>query len=159
MSGAGFDADAWSRKISGDDCPVCAGQDGGGPGVVAELASGRVVLQDDAAFRGYCILYHRRHVTELHELTPAEQAALIGDVSRIAAALMRVCRPAKLNYAILGNVVPHLHVHVIPRYPADGWWGQAIWLRPAAERCALPAAEWATLHAELRVALAAAEPA
>ena len=78
MSGAGFDADAWSRKISGDDCPVCAGQDGGGPGVVAELASGRVVLQDDAAFRGYCILYHRRHVTELHELTPAEQAEIPG---------------------------------------------------------------------------------
>ena len=72
------------------------------------------------------------------------------------AAVAACCRPGKINYAILGNEVPHLHCHVVPRYPTDGWWGQAFSLRPAAQRKPLSPAEYARLQRALRAALTGA---
>lgn len=140
----------WEALRSGADCRLCRENvDASGTGLVATLESGRVTLQDDADFPGYCILVFRRHAVELTDLTAAERTALIADVDRVARAVQSVGRPAKLNYAILGNEVPHLHVHVIPRYPDDGWWGRPIWLRPADRRRPLPADEFERLRSEL----------
>ncbi len=108
---------------------------------VTTLPSGEVVLQPDGNFPGYCILYYHRHATELFQLTLEERTRFIEDVANLAHAIWKVCRPAKLNYAILGNELPHLHVHVIPRYPTDGWWGKPIWLRPPHERLPLDASK------------------
>lgn len=150
-----FDPATWSAKVRGDDCALCTGLRTDDAGrIVAELASGRVLLQDDADFRGYCILVFRRHACELFELSYAERSALIEDVNRVAQAVQRVVQPAKLNYAMLGNMAPHLHVHVIPRFPGDGWWGQSIWARPDAARRTLPTEELAALGAALRATLA-----
>lgn len=131
-----MDTDKWQRLIAGTDCPVCLDPPGGDSpaefasrGVVATLPSGRVVLQDDADFPGYCILYHRRHVTELFELSDDERRQWVEDAASLARAIQAVCSPAKLNYAVLGNLVPHWHVHVIPRRPGDGYWGKPIWSR------------------------------
>jgi diadenosine tetraphosphate (Ap4A) HIT family hydrolase len=146
-----FDRRDWEMRVAGAGCSVCsptfAATD---QGRVALLPSGPAVLQDDAAFRGYCILYFRRHVVELTELTAAERHILADDLARLAAAVQACCRPTKLNYASLGNEVPHLHWHVIPRYPDDGWWGRPIWLRPACEKRPLPPAEYAHLRDQLR---------
>lgn len=151
-----FDPQRWRALVDGTECPVCgpgfAAQ--AGPATIAELPAGRVVLQDDGDFPGYCVLYARRHVCELPQLDPAEQPAFLAAIVRIAAAVQRICEPLKLNYAILGNEVPHLHCHVIPRYAADGWWGKPIWLRPAAARRPLPPERFAHLLAQLRQALA-----
>lgn len=151
-----FDARRWEALRSGADCRLCREIAAPpGRGLVGTLESGRVLLQDDAAFRGYCILVFGRHAVELTELAAAERAALIADIERVARAILAVCRPAKLNYAILGNEVPHLHAHVIPRYPDDGWWGRPIWLRPGDERAPLPEDEFDRLRAQLQRQLAA----
>lgn len=149
-----FDPAEWQRRLAGADCPACAAPpEHDDPLWLATLPSGRVRLQDDGDFPGYCILYHRRHVTELHELTPPERARLIEDLSRLAQAVADCCRPAKLNYACLGNLVPHLHWHVVPRYPTDGYWGRPFSDRPTDQRRPLPPADYARLRAALQAAL------
>lgn len=145
-----FNAEAWQAKIEGGDCPMCREEK---LAVVAERPSGRVVLTDDADFPGYCILVYRRHVTELHELSREERAQLMEDVAHVARVLNEQLHPAKLNYAILGNEVPHIHCHIIPRSPDDPYWGAPIWKRPPGQTPPLPPENYTALAEKLRAAL------
>ncbi len=61
----------------------------------------------------------KRHVVEPHELDAEERTAFFSDVVAIARALDRLFRPVKLNYEIHGNTIPHLHLHLFPRYRGD----------------------------------------
>lgn len=152
-----FDPDEWARRVAGENCPACAAPpESDDPLWLATLPSGRVRLQNDGDFPGYCILYFRRHVTELLDLTPAERGRLVEDLACLAQAVKTCCRPAKLNYACLGNEVPHLHWHVVPRYPLDGWWGQSFMLRPGDQTRPQATEEYGRLRAALRAALGAA---
>ena len=70
--------------------------------------------------RGYAIVVWRgRHVAEPTELTDDEAATFWLEVLAAARAIEARFRPAKLNYEALGNGVPHLHVHLVPRYLDD----------------------------------------
>jgi diadenosine tetraphosphate (Ap4A) HIT family hydrolase len=75
--------------------------------------------------RGYTIVIWRgRHVAEPIELADAEAAVYWLEVLRVARALVAHLRPVKLNFETLGNSLPHLHTHVLPRYaddPRPGW--------------------------------------
>lgn len=94
---------------------------------IAELSVSHLVLYEDQAFLGYCLLVLRDHATELFDLTPAVRTALLEDVCRAAAALQRAFRPIKVNYAVLGNQAPHIHWHLIPRHPGDPAWPRPVW--------------------------------
>jgi diadenosine tetraphosphate (Ap4A) HIT family hydrolase len=79
-------------------------------------------------YRGHGVLvFDPRHVTRLAELTTAEWHAYAADLHRVATAITAVCEPDHMNVESLGNVMPHLHWHVIPRYKNDGRWRQPIW--------------------------------
>jgi diadenosine tetraphosphate (Ap4A) HIT family hydrolase len=82
-------------------------------------------LQRADVQRGYTIVVWRgRHVAEPTELDAAEAAAYWLEVVRVARALEEHLRPVKTNYELLGNSLPHLHTHVVPRYaddPRPGW--------------------------------------
>ncbi len=68
---------------------------------------------------GYAyVVWKGRHVAEPTELSAEEAAGFWGEVARVAAAVERRSRPAKMNWLHLGNGVPHLHVHLVPR-PLD----------------------------------------
>src|SRR5689334_8323251 len=84
---------------------------------VAELGESYVTLADEQAYPGYCILYAKTHVERLEDIDVERQARLWDDVARVAAALGRELQPLRLNYACLGNLLHHVHWHVIPRYP------------------------------------------
>lgn len=99
----------------------------GGEQHIADLALSRVFLHEDQFFPGYVLLVLRRHVTELYELTPPERATLMEEVSRVAQALARVFRPVKMNYELLGNLVPHIHWHLVPRLATDPALRAPIW--------------------------------
>ncbi|MGH7298943.1 MAG: HIT family protein [Candidatus Rokuibacteriota bacterium] len=115
---------------------------GGGDLHVADLDVSRVFLHEDQFFPGYVLLVLRRHATELYELSATERATLMEEVSRVAEALARVFRPVKMNYELLGNLVPHIHWHLVPRLTADPGLRGPIWtvehqpapLGPAAAR-------------------------
>ena len=82
---------------------------------IADLALSRVFLHEDQFFPGYVLLVLRRHVTELYDLPAPERATLMEEVSRVAQALARSFQPVKMNYELLGNLVPHIHWHLVPR--------------------------------------------
>jgi diadenosine tetraphosphate (Ap4A) HIT family hydrolase len=99
----------------------------GGDLHITELEASRVFLHEDQFFPGYVLLVLRRHAAELYELSAAERRTLIEEVSRVAEALARVFRPVKMNYELLGNQVPHIHWHVIPRLATDPEPRAPIW--------------------------------
>ena len=69
--------------------------------------------------RGYCCLVLKRHAVELYELGADEAYALMSDLQRAAKAIQDITGAVKMNYEIHGNTLPHLHVHLLPRYKGD----------------------------------------
>lgn len=94
---------------------------------IAMLDRCHVMLNPDQFFPGYCFVFTRSHVTELFHLDPAVRTEVMGEVSAVAAALDRVFNPTKINYELLGNMVPHMHWHIIPRFSGDPLWPRPIW--------------------------------
>ncbi len=82
-------------------------------------------LQKAGIQRGYTIsIWRGRHVAEPTELSDEEAGGYWLELLRVGRALERHLEPVKLNYELLGNSLPHLHTHVIPRYaddPRPGW--------------------------------------
>jgi len=138
-------------RKSGVECPMCPDEEDAD--VVAVLPSGKVHLQNDADYRGYCILIFRRHAVELHELNEAERRQWIEDLSLLGRAITEVCTPAKLNISMLGNMMPHLHCHIMPRYPEDPDWGHPPAYRRPADRHKLSPDQYDSLKASLVAAL------
>ena len=138
-------------RKAGIDCPMCP--DTVTNDVVAELPSGKVHLQNDADYRGYCILIFRRHVIEIHELTPQERHDWIEDIARVGRAVTAVCGPDKLNVSMLGNLCPHLHCHMMPRYVGDPEWVGPPAFRSSDQRTPLSEPEIERLADALKTAL------
>lgn len=100
----------------------------------------RVVLAEEPSWPGLCRVVLNRHVREFTDLAHPERARIVDAVAAVEEALRELLRPDKMNLASLGNVVPHLHWHVVPRWADDACFPQPIWsqsLRPAPAR-ALP---------------------
>jgi diadenosine tetraphosphate (Ap4A) HIT family hydrolase len=117
----------WDNLRSGIGCPIClSGQPNG---VAHDLGATYLTSQADAAMRGYCCVVMKRHAVELDELSEAEAAALMSDVRRVAGVLREITNCVKLNYEIHGNTIPHLHVHLYPRYRGDPFEGGPIDIR------------------------------
>ncbi|GGE82915.1 HIT family protein [Massilia psychrophila] len=86
-----------------------------------------VILVDDPAYPGFCRVIWHAHVKEMSDLAPADRLVLNQAVWHVEVALRAVMDPGKINVASLGNVVPHLHWHVIPRYADDAHFPNPIW--------------------------------
>lgn len=90
----------------------------------------RVVLTPQPGYPGFCRVVWHEHVREMTDLSAAQRAHLMTVVWAVEAALRKVLNPAKINLASLGNQVPHLHWHVIPRFPDDAHFPDAVWATP-----------------------------
>lgn len=118
-------------------CPFCEllpGFRAGEQECIAELDESFVILAHDQFYPGYCILVLKDHEEQLAGLPVERQARLWNDVRRVADALRRVLNPARINYENLGNMVNHIHWHIVPRYADDPRKHEPIWLRPETER-------------------------
>jgi len=104
---AGYSLDA---RIAGDSRPV----------VTLGLCELRV--QDDARWPWLVLVPQRAGITEMHDLTPLDQAMLTFEIAMVAKALKQASGCHKINIAALGNVVPQLHVHIVARNPGDAGW-------------------------------------
>lgn len=117
----------------------------------------RVILVEGAeatAYPGFCRVIWNQHVAEMSDLNDVARAHLMHVVHVTESVLRAALAPHKINLASLGNVVPHLHWHVIPRWQDDPCFPRPIWaaaLRPVPPR-AVP--DPATLRAALAAALA-----
>jgi diadenosine tetraphosphate (Ap4A) HIT family hydrolase len=134
-------------------CVMCARITGEGSLFIADLGTSRVYLNEDQFFPGWVFVVLKRHAVELYDLEPQERASLIEEVSRAARALARVYRPEKMNYELLGNQVPHMHWHLVPRLAGDPEPRWPVWRVPH-DPAPLPADEAAKRIALIRAALA-----
>jgi diadenosine tetraphosphate (Ap4A) HIT family hydrolase len=111
----------------GDGCPMCGRSEDETPhgvrvfaGAWADGYLGRYPVR-----RGYAyVIWKGRHVAEPWELSAEESAGFWSEVGRVARAVEDRYQPAKMNWLSLGNGVPHLHVHLVPRPhddPRAGW--------------------------------------
>lgn len=100
-------------------CPACSGLWPDAADRVAELPESVLYLHTDQFFPGWSVLVLRRHATELFELDRAERARLMDEVSDVARALAEAFGARKVNYALFGNLLPHVHWHLIPRLATD----------------------------------------
>ena len=111
---------AWRR---GEGCPICAEGRPDENDFGIRIFAGDVAdayLQRDSRQRGYTVASWRgRHVAEPTELTADEAAQYWLEVLQVGRAIEAAFGPVKMNYETLGNAVPHLHTHVMPRYADD----------------------------------------
>ncbi|MBC3884130.1 HIT family protein [Undibacterium griseum] len=87
----------------------------------------RVILVDDPDYPGFCRVIWNAHVKEMTDLSDADKVALMQVVWQVEAAQREVLQPHKINLASFGNMVPHLHWHVIPRYTGDAHFPHPVW--------------------------------
>lgn len=106
------------------------------PYFVIELETGYVVLGDYQFYKGYTFFLHKKHVGELHELTPKDKLHFLEEMSLVGEAVYKGFKPNKLNYELLGNSEQHLHWHIIPRYQDDPSPREPVWKTPKEIRCA-----------------------
>jgi diadenosine tetraphosphate (Ap4A) HIT family hydrolase len=132
-----------------DGCPHCAGV---GEDRLWEGATHRVVLVHQDGFPGWCRVIWNTHVGEYTDLSEGERARFMHTVALVEEALRAELKPAKINLASLGTAMPHLHMHIIPRFPDDPTFPDPVWLPPVrATNRALPPQFSDTMRARLAV--------
>lgn len=108
-------------------CPMCRRWEDDSDLRIVELEHSFVVLNRDQFFPGYTLLFTKQHATELFHLDPVVRGLLINEVSSVAQALHTQFQPDKINYELLGNMVPHIHWHLVPRFAHEPLWPRPIW--------------------------------
>jgi diadenosine tetraphosphate (Ap4A) HIT family hydrolase len=131
----------WAERMAGRGCPMCASLGHGDNDYGVQVFTGEfaeVSLERRTRLPGYCVVVWRHgHVAEPTDLGPREANGYWQDVLAVGRAVRARFDPVKVNYLTLGNTVPHLHTHVVPRYrydPAPGGpieWAQIFSSEPA----------------------------
>ena len=111
-------------------CEFCSSPGGA---VVWQNALCRVVRVDEPDYPGFCRVILKRHAREMTDLDEAERDGLMAVVYAVEAAIRETMRPDKMNLASLGNMTPHLHWHVVPRFADDRHFPGPIWATPRRE--------------------------
>ena len=92
-----------------------------------------VIIVDDASYPGFCRVIWRDHVREMSDLSDDDRLLLNEAVFQVEQAVRETMQPLKVNVASLGNVVPHLHWHIIPRYADDAHFPAPVWAQAVRE--------------------------
>lgn len=120
-------------------CKACQGTWPRADHFIADLGLSQAYLHEDQFFPGWTVVVFRRHATELFHLAPTERIQLMEEVTLMAKTLAQVFDARKINYELLGNQLPHIHWHLIPRLATDPDPLEPVWrvqhepIRPAAE--------------------------
>ena len=111
-------------------CKACQGNWPKENHFIADLGLSKAYLHDDQFFPGWTVVVFKRHATELFHLAPTERIQLMEEVNLVAKALAHVYEAKKINYELLGNQLPHIHWHVIPRLATDPAPLEPVWRVP-----------------------------
>jgi diadenosine tetraphosphate (Ap4A) HIT family hydrolase len=95
---------------------------------IAELSISTLFLYRDQRFRGYCLLsFNDLDATNIDTLSDEQYQTFMMNMRSASKAIRASMKPDHMNYELLGNMDPHLHWHIIPRYKTDPRWGFPIW--------------------------------
>ncbi len=118
------------NRIEIDGCPFCREDpvENEWWTFVERLSTSKLCLSQNQTYRGQCLLiFEGKHAESIEELSEAEYVHFMNDLRHSVKSLQKVFKPDHLNIELLGNVVPHLHFHLIPRYMNDPRWMHPIW--------------------------------
>ncbi len=102
--------------------------------MIARDARLRVVLPHEPLYPGFARVIWNAHVAEMSDLSESDRAHLMGVLMAVERAQREGLSPDKINLASLGNMVPHLHWHVVPRWRDDSHFPASVWSPLAAGR-------------------------
>jgi diadenosine tetraphosphate (Ap4A) HIT family hydrolase len=105
-------------------CELCAVPGGS---VLWQSADCRVVRVADPHYPGFCRVIWNAHVREMTDLPPDRRQHLMTVVFAVEQVVRQLFVPDKINLASFGNVVPHLHWHIIPRWRDDRHFPEPVW--------------------------------
>ncbi|MBP6598693.1 MAG: HIT family protein [Giesbergeria sp.] len=136
------------------DCPLCQ-QDGGQ--LIWRGEKLRVIRADEAGFPAFYRVVWNAHVAEFSDLSALERAHCMEVVVQVERALRQHLQPTKINLATLGNLVAHLHWHVIARFDWDSHFPAPVWAaaqrgRDVAQEAAV-SGRLAAVEAQIRASL------
>lgn len=139
-------------NTSNGTCELCNNPGGE---VLWQSPACRIVRVADANFPGFCRVIWGQHVREMSDLDSADQRYLMSVVLQVEKVVRDLFSPDKINLASFGNVVPHLHWHIIPRWQDDRNFPEPIWgLVQRESTTARPEISDQRITAALNVALA-----
>ena len=113
------------------DCVLCR-EAGGLP--VWQGAQLRVIRAQEEGFPAFYRVIWTAHAAELSDLSEAERNTCMAVVAAVERVLRTELQPTKINLAALGNMVPHLHWHVIARHDWDSHFPAPVWANPLRAR-------------------------
>jgi diadenosine tetraphosphate (Ap4A) HIT family hydrolase len=120
---------------------ACALCDAAGGALIWRGEKLRVIRAEEAGFPAFYRVVWNAHAPEFSDLTRADRTVCMDAVTVVEQALRQHLSPAKINIATLGNMVPHLHWHVIARFEWDSHFPSPVWA--TAQRAGNPAQELA----------------
>jgi diadenosine tetraphosphate (Ap4A) HIT family hydrolase len=113
----------WDDLMVGKDCPLCGALGKGDNDFTVEVFVGQVAevrLERRSLLPGYCtVVWRLGHVAEPTALDATQASLYWAEVMAAGRAVQARFNPLKMNYSTLGNAIPHLHTHVLPRYSDD----------------------------------------
>lgn len=98
---------------------------------ICDLESSQVYLFKEQSHKGRVIVAHKKHVSEMTELTAEERALYFEEVNQVAEVIHKLYQPDKVNYGAYGDTGHHLHFHLVPKYKDEYEWGGVFAMNPA----------------------------
>ena len=95
---------------------------------ISELKLCSVRLVDNQKFPWIILIPKRKGITDISELTPADQATLMKEIVHCSKMMKKIFNTSKLNVEKIGNIVPQLHIHIIARNKNDCSWPLSVWV-------------------------------
>ncbi len=95
-----------------------------------EMESSNVYIFKEQSHPGRVIVAHKKHVSEIIELTDEERNQFFKDINTVSNAIHKVFNPDKVNYGAYGDTGHHLHFHLVPKYKDDYEWNGVFLMNP-----------------------------
>lgn len=97
---------------------------------VCDLSVSTVFLFKEQTYKGRCVVAYKKHSVELFQLGGQDLSAYMEDVNRVARVMNELFEPSKINYGMYSDKLPHLHVHLVPKYEGGADYGSTFVMNP-----------------------------
>jgi diadenosine tetraphosphate (Ap4A) HIT family hydrolase len=100
---------------------------------IADLGASTFYLRREQTYRGRCVLAYKDHVHDIVQLSAEDAAKFFEDVAHAARAIYKALSPDKINYAMYGDTLKHIHMHMVPKYKGGPDFGGTFQQKPSPE--------------------------
>ena len=95
---------------------------------IADLKLCQIRLQDNAKFPWIMLIPKRNKISQILDLNRKDQIRLMDEIQYCSKIMKKNFTCDNLNVEKVGNIVPQLHIHIVPRHKKDPSWPLSIWV-------------------------------